>query len=101
MAILEYLLENADMDDMRNTLTRLYEKLRPYFATSESKMSGRSTLHKYLKNLMERGILIEEIDNITSVNNQPMRVVRYSIASKNAAFARQLVVDARSAPDRL
>jgi hypothetical protein len=81
--IIEYILENKDGGKMRNTLTQLFSKL--------SDKIPRSSLHRTLKTLVDRGILVEESDEIESVNNQPMKIIRYAIHARYMEQATKLV----------
>lgn len=86
-AVLKYLIENPDIDKMRNTLTRMHERLPEI---------PRSTLHSQLKSLVKLGYLIEESDEILSINNQPMKIIRYTIVESRIAMIRELLVNAKS-----
>lgn len=87
--ILQHLLENTDTDVMRNTLTRLFSKLKEDVP--------RSTLQYKLKDLVKRGVLEEESEEIRSTNNQPMIIVRYKIAKSHVEKARKIVKDSTPA----
>jgi hypothetical protein len=83
--IITCILDSNDTDPERNTLTRLFEKLESHIA--------RSTLHKYLKQLVDIRWLIEESDEIRANRNQPMKVVRYRVNPTYAAMTRQMADD--------
>jgi hypothetical protein len=87
-AVMDYLLENTDAGPDRNTLSLLFKKFKD--------MTARSTLHKYLKQLVDQRWLVEEKDTIISVNNQPMAVVRYSVNPSRLDMARTMASDRRA-----
>ena len=86
--IIACILDSTDTDPERNTLTRLFEKLENHIA--------RSTLHKYLKQLVGINWLIEEDDEMRANRNQPMKVVRYRVNQTYAAMARQMADEMRA-----
>ena len=86
--IIARIFESTDTDRERNTLTRLFMNLKEYIP--------RSTLFKYLKQLVDQKWLVEDSDEIRANNNQPMKIVRYVINPKRAGMVQQMVADRRS-----
>jgi hypothetical protein len=82
--ILEYILENTDTDEMRNTLTRISEKI-PDIPTT--------TMHKYLMRMTSDGILHRDDGEIRSVKNQLMKIFRYSIVPGRVDAIRSLITN--------
>lgn len=94
--ILEYLLENSDRDVMRNTLTRMNERFGDATGDESEKKLSRSTIHKYLKQMSDERILERTEDEISSVNNQPMKIVRYKISERYIDNVVKLVSEYRN-----
>jgi len=75
-----------DTNPERHTLTKLFAVLKDHGIP-------RSTLHKYLKQLVEQRWLAEESDEIKAMNNQPMKIVRYVVDPSHAEMVRQMIAD--------